>query len=56
VEVDEEGLKVRPVNKRCIVIMREVAENTAAEEIKVGFKCKETLKEFFIFFAYVNVQ
>lgn len=35
VEVDEEGLKVRPMNKRCIVILRETPENTPVEDIKV---------------------
>jgi len=35
VQVDEEGLKVRPNHKRCIVILREVSENTPAEEIEV---------------------
>lgn len=35
VQVDEEGHKVRPNHKRCIVILREIPENTPAEEIKV---------------------
>lgn len=35
VQVDEEGLKVRPNHKRCIVILREISNNTPVEEIKV---------------------
>lgn len=34
VQVDEEGLKVRPNHKRCIVILREIPENTPIEDIK----------------------
>lgn len=36
VQVDEEGLKVRPNHKRCIVILREISDNTPVEEIQVG--------------------
>lgn len=35
VQVDEEGLKVRPNHKRCIVILREISDNTPIEDIKV---------------------
>lgn len=35
VQVDDEGLKVRPNHKRCIVILREISEDTPIELIKV---------------------
>jgi len=35
VQVDDEGLKVRPNHKRCIVILREIPQTTPIEEIKV---------------------
>lgn len=37
VQVDEEGLKVRPNHKRCIVIVREIPESTPVEDVKVMF-------------------
>jgi len=37
VQVDEEGLKVRPNHKRCIIILREIPDNTPIEEIKVRY-------------------
>lgn len=36
VQVDEEGLKVRPNHKRCIVILREISDNTPLEKIQVS--------------------
>lgn len=35
VQVDEEGLKVRPNHKRCIVILREIEDNTPKADIEV---------------------
>lgn len=37
VQVDEEGLKVRPNHKRCIVILREIPDNTPIADVKVCY-------------------
>lgn len=34
VQVDEEGLKVRPNHKRCIVILREIPDQTPLDDVK----------------------
>ncbi|KAK2153612.1 hypothetical protein LSH36_291g04016, partial [Paralvinella palmiformis] len=38
VQVDEKGEKVRPLHKRCIVILREIPDSTPVEAIKKLFK------------------
>ena len=35
VQVDVEGLKVRPNHTRCTVILREISENTRGHEVEV---------------------
>ena len=35
-EVDEAGLRVRPANKRCTVILREIPQDTRVEVIYIG--------------------
>lgn len=37
VQVDEEGQKVRPNHKRCIVILREIPDNTPLDDVKVSY-------------------
>lgn len=35
VQVDDEGLRVRPNHKRCIIILREISDNTPLDDVKV---------------------
>lgn len=35
VQVDEDGLRVRPNHKRCIIILREIPDKTPLEDVKV---------------------
>lgn len=39
VQVDETGTKVRPVNKRCVLILREIPESTPIEVIECNCYC-----------------
>uniref|UniRef100_A0A8D8LCX0 La-related protein CG11505 n=2 Tax=Cacopsylla melanoneura TaxID=428564 RepID=A0A8D8LCX0_9HEMI len=46
VQVDEEGIKVRPNHKRCIVILREIPDSTPIEEIKALFSVAKGCPKF----------
>lgn len=39
-QVDEDGLRVRPNHKRCIVILREILRDTPVEDVKVSSRSK----------------
>lgn len=45
VQVDEAGLKVRPVNKRCVLILREIPDQTPKQDIENLFN-NETCPKF----------
>lgn len=53
-QVDDEGLKVRPNHKRCIVILREIPQVTPIEDIKVSFHIWFLLLQIQLVLKYIN--
>ncbi|KAI7808048.1 la-related protein 4 isoform X2 [Triplophysa rosa] len=54
VQVDEKGEKVRPNHKRCIIILREVPEDTPVEEVEALFKSEKCPPVISVEFAHNN--
>uniref|UniRef100_A0A1B0D6A6 Uncharacterized protein n=1 Tax=Phlebotomus papatasi TaxID=29031 RepID=A0A1B0D6A6_PHLPP len=54
VQVDDEGLKVRPNHKRCIVILREISDHTPVEDVKNLFNSENCPRFISCEFAHNN--
>ena len=48
VQVDEDGMRVRPNHKRCIVILREIPDNTPIEDIQVCLEYISWVLSFYL--------
>lgn len=53
VQVDSEGLRVRPNHKRCIVILREIPDNTPIEDVRVSNIGHKILGKISITYVYL---
>lgn len=54
VQVDEQGVKVRPVNKRCVLILREISDQTPKQDIENLFNSESCPKFVNCEFAHNN--
>lgn len=53
VQVDEEGIKVRPNHKRCIVILREIPDSTPIDDVKVNIYIIVIVSNCVFFFSFI---